>query len=217
MFWKQGEIQFNSNSILMDLGAWEFFLVIFKAPKSFPSFHGVSSTRSLWNLCWLLLTENLFFRFSDESGAAIEKPMATLVYIHGESYEWNSGNLYDGTVLAAHSKIIVVTINFRLGVLGELSIMVSYWFETQMTVTLNTSIFKGKTHLCCCYLLINWEIFYGTRIYDSQIIREREITEIMWNIQSWEMLFYGFTSSFMAFWGKFSRQLSRIYRKILLN
>lgn len=44
--------------------------------------------------------------------------MATLVYIHGESYEWNSGNLYDGTVLASHSNIIVVTINFRLGILG---------------------------------------------------------------------------------------------------
>jgi Carboxylesterase family len=49
--------------------------------------------------------------------------MATLVYIHGESYEWNSGNLYDGTVLAAHSNIIVVTINFRLGVLGEFSLV----------------------------------------------------------------------------------------------
>lgn len=44
--------------------------------------------------------------------------MATLVYIHGESYEWNSGNLYDGTVLAAHNNIIVVTINFRLGIFG---------------------------------------------------------------------------------------------------
>lgn len=59
------------------------------------------------------------FHFADETGAPIEKPMATLIYIHGESYEWNSGNLYDGTVLAAHSNIIVVTINFRLGVLGE--------------------------------------------------------------------------------------------------
>ena len=49
--------------------------------------------------------------------------MATLVYIHGESFEWNSGNLYDGTVLAAHSKIIVVTINFRLGVLGKLNVV----------------------------------------------------------------------------------------------
>jgi len=60
----------------------------------------------------------MFGLFSDESGASIDKPMATLVYIHGESYEWNSGNLYDGTVLAAHSNIIVVTINFRLGILG---------------------------------------------------------------------------------------------------
>lgn len=59
---------------------------------------------------------------SDETGASIDKPLATLVYIHGESYEWNSGNLYDGTVFAAHSNIIVVTINFRLGVLGESSV-----------------------------------------------------------------------------------------------
>lgn len=62
--------------------------------------------------------------FEDETGASIEKPMATLVYIHGESYEWNSGNLYDGTVLAAHSNIIVVTINFRLGVLGEFELVI---------------------------------------------------------------------------------------------
>lgn len=66
----------------------------------------------------------LFSRFTDETGASIEKPMATLVYIHGESYEWNSGNLYDGTVLAAHSNIIVVTINFRLGVLGEFNLVI---------------------------------------------------------------------------------------------
>lgn len=45
--------------------------------------------------------------------------MATIVYVHGESYEWNSGNPYDGSVLAAHGNVIVVTINFRLGVLGK--------------------------------------------------------------------------------------------------
>ncbi|XP_059059300.1 neuroligin-1 [Achroia grisella] len=43
-----------------------------------------------------------------------------LVFVHGESYEWSSGNAYDGTTLAAHGNIIVVTINFRLGVLGFL-------------------------------------------------------------------------------------------------
>ena len=44
-----------------------------------------------------------------------------MVFIHGESYEWNSGNPYDGTVLASYGQVIVVTINFRLGVLGKYS------------------------------------------------------------------------------------------------
>lgn len=43
-----------------------------------------------------------------------------IVFIHGESFEWNSGNPYDGSVLAAYGKVIVVTLNFRLGILGEL-------------------------------------------------------------------------------------------------
>lgn len=42
-----------------------------------------------------------------------------LVYIHGESFEWNSGNPYDGSVLASYGQVIVVTVNYRLGVLGE--------------------------------------------------------------------------------------------------
>ena len=42
-----------------------------------------------------------------------------LVYIHGESYEWNTGNAYDGSVLAAYADVVVVTVNYRLGILGE--------------------------------------------------------------------------------------------------
>lgn len=42
-----------------------------------------------------------------------------IVYIHGESFEWNSGNPYDGSVLASYGKVVVVTINFRLGILGR--------------------------------------------------------------------------------------------------
>lgn len=68
----------------------------------------------------ILYNINVSFFIIDESGASLEKPIATVVYIHGESYEWNSGNLYDGTVMAAHGNVIVVTINFRLGVLGEI-------------------------------------------------------------------------------------------------
>lgn len=39
--------------------------------------------------------------------------------MHGESYQWGSSSLYDGSVLAALGKVIVVTINYRLGILGE--------------------------------------------------------------------------------------------------
>ncbi|CAB3381898.1 Hypothetical predicted protein [Cloeon dipterum] len=44
-----------------------------------------------------------------------------MVYIHGESFEWNSGNPYDGSVLASYTDVVVVTLNYRLGVLGFLN------------------------------------------------------------------------------------------------
>ncbi|KYB27420.1 neuroligin-1 [Tribolium castaneum] len=54
------------------------------------------------------------------TGEEETNPLPCVVYVHGESYEWNSGNPYDGTVLASTGRVIVVTINFRLGVLGFL-------------------------------------------------------------------------------------------------
>ena len=48
---------------------------------------------------------------------AIRLPV--LMFIHGESFQWNAGSSYDGSVLASAGNIVVVTINFRLGVLGE--------------------------------------------------------------------------------------------------
>ncbi|EZA54823.1 Neuroligin-4, X-linked [Ooceraea biroi] len=48
------------------------------------------------------------------------KKYPVMMFIHGESYEWNSGNPYDGTILAAYGNVVFVTINFRLGILGFL-------------------------------------------------------------------------------------------------
>ena len=42
-----------------------------------------------------------------------------IVFIHGDSYEWGSGNLYDASVLATIGKVVVVTLNYRLGILGK--------------------------------------------------------------------------------------------------
>ncbi|KAL7035915.1 hypothetical protein ACKWTF_008621 [Chironomus riparius] len=56
-----------------------------------------------------------------DSGNASPAKYPVMVFVHGESYEWNSGNPYDGSVLASYGHILVVTINYRLGVLGFLN------------------------------------------------------------------------------------------------
>uniref|UniRef100_A0A4W4EUN8 Carboxylesterase type B domain-containing protein n=1 Tax=Electrophorus electricus TaxID=8005 RepID=A0A4W4EUN8_ELEEL len=44
-----------------------------------------------------------------------------MVYIHGGSYVEGTGNLIDGSILTSYGNVIVVTVNYRLGVLGFLS------------------------------------------------------------------------------------------------
>ncbi|KAJ7425224.1 neuroligin-4, X-linked [Pitangus sulphuratus] len=45
-----------------------------------------------------------------------KKPV--MVYIHGGSYMEGTGNMIDGSILASYGNVIVITINYRLGVLG---------------------------------------------------------------------------------------------------
>lgn len=42
-----------------------------------------------------------------------------MVFIHGDSYMAGTGNMMDGSVLASYGDVIVVTLNYRLGALGE--------------------------------------------------------------------------------------------------
>ncbi|XP_065105314.2 neuroligin-3a isoform X1 [Paramisgurnus dabryanus] len=44
-----------------------------------------------------------------------------MVYIHGGSYMEGTGNMIDASVLASYGNVIVITLNFRVGVLGFLS------------------------------------------------------------------------------------------------
>lgn len=46
---------------------------------------------------------------------------SVMVWIHGGAYIFGSGTLYNGTMLAARGDVLVVTINYRLGVFGFLS------------------------------------------------------------------------------------------------
>uniref|UniRef100_A0A8K9XYM9 Neuroligin 3a n=2 Tax=Oncorhynchus TaxID=8016 RepID=A0A8K9XYM9_ONCMY len=44
-----------------------------------------------------------------------------MVFIHGGSYMEGTGNMIDGSVLASYGNVIVITLNYRVGVLGFLS------------------------------------------------------------------------------------------------
>lgn len=71
---------------------------------------------------WMSFLCVYFFADSGYSSAvdeSLEDGYPVLVFIHGESFSWGSGNLYDGRVLASYGNTIVVTFNFRLGVFGE--------------------------------------------------------------------------------------------------
>eukprot|EP00794_Sanderia_malayensis_P000227 gene228-842_t len=48
--------------------------------------------------------------------------LSVMVWIHGGSYTTGAGSLYDGSTLTALHNVIVVTINYRLGILGFLNI-----------------------------------------------------------------------------------------------
>jgi carboxylesterase type B len=55
-----------------------------------------------------------------------DAPYALVVWVHGESFEWNAGSSYDVSVLASLGHVIVVTLNYRLGVLGEFFFILFY-------------------------------------------------------------------------------------------
>lgn len=69
---------------------------------------------------------NLNIYVPSKGNLGYEAPYAVLVFIHGESFEYGSGNLYNGEILASYGNIIVITLNYRLGILGKLESMNFY-------------------------------------------------------------------------------------------
>lgn len=44
--------------------------------------------------------------------------LSVLVVVHGSDYGWGAGNPYNASILAAYGQVVVVTLNYRLGVYG---------------------------------------------------------------------------------------------------
>lgn len=62
------------------------------------------------------------YRYSSTGGSnnnGATGGLAVVVILQGESWEWGSGNLIDGSALASFGHVMVITLNYRLGVLGK--------------------------------------------------------------------------------------------------
>lgn len=53
--------------------------------------------------------------------ARTNQKLPVVMFIHGGGYDWGSGNAYEGTLISSYANVVFVTINFRLGILGEWS------------------------------------------------------------------------------------------------
>jgi carboxylesterase type B len=84
------------------------------------------------------LTLNMFIPLIQ----SLISPKAIMVFCHGGSNQVGSGSLFDGSAIAAIGDVIVITINYRLNILGFL--------------TPDTNIMKGNYGLHDQLLALKW-------------------------------------------------------------
>ncbi|KAI3365807.1 hypothetical protein L3Q82_000710 [Scortum barcoo] len=99
--------------------------------------------RTYMSILLLSMLKNIsnahFSHIHDENGL---KPV--MVYIHGGSYMEGTGNMIDGSILASYGNVIVITINYRLGVLAYQR---KFFREKYHTDDVEVS----ETHVCVRY------------------------------------------------------------------
>ena len=83
-----------------------------ECPQYFGSFASIKKidAREVHEHCLVL---NVWRPDTDDTA-----PKPVMVWIHGGAFMAGTGNMYDGAELAARGDIVVVTINYRLGILG---------------------------------------------------------------------------------------------------
>lgn len=69
--------------------------------------------------------------------------------MHGGNFQWfgASSILFDGRFLANQGDVVVVTINYRLGIQNINEILTQYLFSSDDSLKLNNQIFKKLSFL----------------------------------------------------------------------
>ncbi len=106
----------------------------FKRPEPAGSWDGILDATGFPNICIqdeppaLLGDVDRFVRTEDclylniFTSSTEDKERPVLVWIHGGSFTGGSANDYDGSILAEQGDVVVVAINYRLGMLGFLDL-----------------------------------------------------------------------------------------------
>ncbi|CAH8519858.1 unnamed protein product [Schistosoma rodhaini] len=96
------------------------------------------------------LTLNIYVPQQDKTRKSYKRPI--FLFVHGESYEYGSGNAYDLSVLASYSDTIGITLNYRLGLLGFL-------FTNNHGISGNYALYD--LHAAIMWIKTNIESFNG--------------------------------------------------------
>jgi len=119
----------------VSLSYWENDVTVTNISQSLPHIMAGEKTAGI-DMVWrnyVTVTVSMELRFvllaSAESNMTSSSSLLPVVmFVHGErSYEMGTGNAYDVSILASYGSIVVVTINYRLGLLGESDSISNQW------------------------------------------------------------------------------------------
>ena len=92
----------------------------------------------------VVLLRNCLFSFTAYN-QTVEDLLPVVVFVHGDDFEFGTGNAYDGSVLAAYGRVIVITINYRVGVLGTFN--PAAWLPLTFLPLSSSSFISGSPRL----------------------------------------------------------------------
>ncbi|VDN12447.1 unnamed protein product [Dibothriocephalus latus] len=58
-------------------------------------------------------------RTPTKNGDEAASGLPVLIFVHGDSFAYGTGNAYDLSFLASYGSLVAVTLNYRLGLLGK--------------------------------------------------------------------------------------------------